>query len=145
MRALLQRVLEAKVVVDGEITGAIDAGILIFIGLAKDDTLAQGKKMIDKILKYRLFDDENGKMGWNLEQAQANLLIVSQFTLMAKTDKGLRPDFGPAMPPEEAQALYDEILAYAKSQWPAVQSGVFAADMKVHLINDGPVTFSLEF
>lgn len=145
MQALLQRVLEAKVIVDGDVTGAIDAGILVFLGLGKDDTLEQGKKLIDKILKYRIFDDENGKMGWNLQQAQVNLLIVSQFTLMAKTDKGLRPDFGPAMPPDEAKVLYEDILTYAKSQWPTVQSGIFAADMKVHLINDGPVTFSLEF
>ena len=98
MRALLQRVLEAKVVVDGEITGEIQQGILVFLGLGKDDNFEKGKKLIDKILKYRFFDDEQGKMGWNVSQANGSVLLVSQFTLMAQTQKGLRPDFGPAMP-----------------------------------------------
>ncbi|MHA3892006.1 D-aminoacyl-tRNA deacylase [Acinetobacter sp. GXMZU3951] len=144
MRALLQRVLEAKVVVDGQVTGEIQHGLLVFLGLGKEDQLDTGKKLIDKILKYRIFDDEQGKMGWNLSQAQGGLLLVSQFTLMAHTQKGLRPDFGPAMPPEAAKALYDQLVDYSKSQYPQVQTGIFAADMKVHLINDGPVTFQLE-
>lgn len=144
MRALLQRVLEAKVVVNGEITGQIDHGILVFLGLGKDDTLEIGKKTIDKILKYRFFDDEQGKMGWNISQANGGLLLVSQFTLMAQTQKGLRPDFGPAMPPSEAEVLYEQLVDYAKSQFGHVQTGIFAADMKVHLVNDGPVTFNLE-
>ncbi len=144
MRALLQRVLEAKVVVDGETTGKIEKGILIFIGLGKEDNLEKGKKLIDKILKYRFFDDEQGKMGWNVSQADGGILLVSQFTLMAQTQKGLRPDFGPAMPPAEAKALYDQLVDYAKSQFKNVQTGIFAADMKIHLVNDGPVTFNLE-
>ena len=144
MRALLQRVLEAKVVVDGQITGEIQKGILVFLGLAKEDNLEKGKKLIDKILKYRFFDDEQGKMGWNVSQAQGGVLLVSQFTLMAQTQKGLRPDFGPAMPPEAAKQLYDQLVDYARSQFPQLQTGIFAADMKVHLINDGPVTFQLE-
>lgn len=144
MRALLQRVLEAKVVVDGEVTGQIDHGVLVFLGIAKNDQLETGKKLIDKILKYRFFDDEDGKMGWNISQAQGGLLLVSQFTLMAQTQKGLRPDFGPAMPPNEAKALYEQLVDYAKSQFENVQTGIFAADMKVHLVNDGPVTFNLE-
>ncbi|AYA03346.1 D-tyrosyl-tRNA(Tyr) deacylase [Acinetobacter sp. WCHAc010034] len=144
MRALLQRVLEAKVVVDGETAGEIGHGVLVFLGLGKQDTLEKGQKLIDKILKYRFFDDEQGKMGWNLAQANGGLLLVSQFTLMAQTRKGLRPDFGPAMPPAEAQALYLQLADYAKSQFPNVQTGIFAADMKVHLVNDGPVTFNLE-
>lgn len=144
MRALLQRVLEAKVVVDGQITGEIGHGILIFLGLGQDDDLAKGKKLIDKILKYRFFDDEQGKMGWNVSQAGGGILLVSQFTLMAQTQKGLRPDFGPAMSPQAAQALYDELVEYTRSQFPHVQTGIFAADMQVHLINDGPVTFNLE-
>jgi D-aminoacyl-tRNA deacylase len=144
MRALLQRVLKAKVVVDGETTGEIEKGILVFLGLGKEDDLDKGKKMIDKILKYRFFDDEQGKMGWNISQAQGGLLLVSQFTLMAQTQKGLRPDFGPAMSPSEAKALYEQIVDYAKSQFENVQTGIFAADMKVHLVNDGPVTFNLE-
>ena len=144
MRALLQRVLEAKVVVDGEITGEIEKGILVFLGLGKEDNLEKGKKLIDKILKYRFFDDEQGKMGWNISQANGGLLLVSQFTLMAQTQKGLRPDFGPAMAPNDAKELYEQLVEYAKSQFENVQTGIFTADMKVHLINDGPVTFNLE-
>ena len=144
MRALLQRVLEAKVVVDGEITGEIQQGILVFLGLSKDDNFEKGKKLIDKILKYRFFDDEQGKMGWNVSQANGSVLLVSQFTLMAQTQKGLRPDFGPAMPPNDAKALYEQLVDYAKSQFDRVETGIFSADMKVHLINDGPVTFCLE-
>lgn len=144
MRALLQRVLEAKVVVDAETTGEIQHGIVVFLGLAKEDNLEKGKKLIDKILKYRFFDDEQGKMGWNVAQAGGGLLLVSQFTLMAQTQKGLRPDFGPAMPPTEAKALYEQLVVYAQSQFAPVQTGIFAADMKVHLVNDGPVTFNLE-
>ena len=144
MRALLQRVLEAKVVVDGEITGEIQQGILVFLGLSKDDNFEKGKKLIDKILKYRFFDDEQGKMGWNVSQANGGVLLVSQFTLMAQTQKGLRPDFGPAMPPNDAKALYEQLVDYAKSQFDRVETGIFSADMKVHLVNDGPVTFCLE-
>lgn len=145
MRALIQRVLEAKVVVDGQTTGEIQHGLLVFVGIAKNDTLTTGQKLIDKILKYRIFDDEQGKMGWNLSQAQGGILFVSQFTLMAKTDKGLRPDFGAAMPPQEAKILYEQMVQYAREQFSNVATGVFAADMKVHLINDGPVTFQLEY
>ena len=144
MRALLQRVLEAKVVVDGQTIGKIDTGILVFLGIGKEDNFEKGKKLIDKILKYRFFDDEQGKMGWNINQANGGLLLVSQFTLMAQTQKGLRPDFGPAMPPSDAQALYEQLVTYAKSQFEHVQTGIFGADMKVHLVNDGPVTFNLE-
>lgn len=144
MRALIQRVLEAKVVVDGQTTGEIEKGLLVFLGLGKDDTLEKGQKLIDKILKYRIFDDENGKMGWNVSQASGGILLVSQFTLMAQTQKGLRPDFGPAMPPSDAKALYKQLVEYAQQQFENVQTGIFAADMKVHLVNDGPVTFNLE-
>lgn len=144
MRALIQRVLEAKVVVDGETTGEIQHGLLVFLGIGRDDTLAIGQKLIDKILKYRIFDDEQGKMGWNVSKANGGILLVSQFTLMAQTQKGLRPDFGPAMPPSDAKALYEQLVEYAHSQFENVQTGIFAADMKVHLINDGPVTFNLE-
>ena len=144
MRALIQRVLEATVVVDGQTTGEIEKGLLVFLGLGKDDTLEKGQKLIDKILKYRIFDDENGKMGWNVSQASGGILLVSQFTLMAQTQKGLRPDFGPAMPPSDAKALYEQLVEYAQQQFENVQTGIFAADMKVHLVNDGPVTFNLE-
>ncbi|EOH6355802.1 TPA: D-tyrosyl-tRNA(Tyr) deacylase [Acinetobacter baumannii] len=144
MRALIQRVLEAKVEVDGQTTGEIKKGLLVFLGLGKEDTLEKGQKLIDKILKYRIFDDEQGKMGWNVSQANGGVLLVSQFTLMAQTQKGLRPDFGPAMPPSDAKALYEQLVEYTRSQFENVQTGIFAADMKVYLINDGPVTFNLE-
>ncbi|WP_139853508.1 D-aminoacyl-tRNA deacylase [Acinetobacter pullicarnis] len=144
MRAVLQRVLEAKVVVEGEITGEIKTGMLVFLGIGQHDNFEKGKKLIDKILKYRFFDDEQGKMGWNVSQAQGGVLLVSQFTLMAQTQKGLRPDFGPAMPPDQAKALYEQLVSYTQSLFPTLQTGIFAADMKVHLINDGPVTFQLE-
>lgn len=144
MRALIQRVKEARVIVDDVTTGEIRQGLLVFLGLGRDDQLENGKKLIDKILKYRVFDDENGKMGWNLSQAQGGLLLVSQFTLMAQTQKGLRPDFSPAMPPQQAKVLYDQLVEYAQSQFNHVETGIFAADMQVHLINDGPVTFQLE-
>ncbi|MCF8998331.1 D-aminoacyl-tRNA deacylase [Acinetobacter nectaris] len=144
MRALIQRVLEAKVVVDDKTTGEIQHGLLIFLGISKEDHLEIGKKLIDKILKYRIFDDEQGKMGWNVSQAQGSILLVSQFTLMARTQKGLRPDFGDAMPPQDAKVLYEELVQYAQTQNIAVETGIFGADMKVHLINDGPVTFNLE-
>ena len=144
MRALLQRVLEAKVVVDGKTKREIQHSILVFLGIGKEYDLKKKKKLIDKILKYRFFDDEQGKMGWNISQAGGGLLLVSQFTLMDQKQKGLRPDFGPAMPPSEAKALYEELVNYAKSQFENVQTGIFGADMKVHLVNDGPVTFNLE-
>lgn len=126
MRALIQRVLEAKVVVDGETTGEIQHGLLVFLGIGRDDTLATGQKLIDKILKYRIFDDEQGKMGWNVSQANGGVLLVSQFTLMAQTQKGLRPDFGPAMPPSDAKALYEQLVEYTRSQFENVQTGIFA-------------------
>ncbi|MFW1965267.1 D-aminoacyl-tRNA deacylase, partial [Acinetobacter baumannii] len=92
-----------------------------------DDTLAIGQKLIDKILKYRICDDEHGKMGWNVSQAKGGVLLVSQFTLMAQTQKGLRPDCGPAMPPSDANALYDQWFEYTRSQFENVQTGNFAA------------------
>lgn len=144
MRALLQRVLEAKVVVDTNTTGEIQHGLLVFLGIDRKDTFETGKKLIDKILKYRIFDDENGKMGHNVTQVQGGLLLVSQFTLMARTQKGLRPDFCDAMPPQEAEGLYQQLMQYAYEQYGAVATGRFGADMKVHLVNDGPVTFNLE-
>ena len=144
MRALIQRSKQASVTVDQHIVGEISHGLVVLLGLGKEDNLEKGKKLIDKILKYRIFDDENGKMGWNLSQVEGGLLLVSQFTLMAHTQKGLRPDFGPAMPPSDAKALYDQLVDYAKQQYPTVATGIFAADMQVQLINDGPVTFMLE-
>lgn len=144
MRALIQKVQHAKVVVEQQTTGEIQTGLLVFLGISKDDNFEIGKKLIEKLLKYRVFDDEQGKMGWNISQAQGSILLVSQFTLMARTQKGLRPDFGDAMPPQEAKVLYEQLIEYTKQQNIKVETGIFGADMKVHLINDGPVTFNLE-
>lgn len=145
MRALIQRVQHAKVVVDNLTIAEIEHGLLVFIGIAHTDTLAIAQKLVDKIFKYRIFEDEQGKMSCNVNQAQGQILLVSQFTLMANTQKGLRPDFGPAMSPSEAKQLYDALVSYAHQHHKSsVQTGIFGADMKVHLVNDGPVTFQLE-
>lgn len=144
MRAVIQRVKSAQVTVDGQICGQIQHGILILLGLGKTDDLNQGKKLVDKILAYRMFSDAEGKMSLNVTQVKGGVLLVSQFTLLANTQKGLRPDFDPAMPPQAAQALYDQLVDYTRQQHAALQTGIFAADMQVSLVNDGPVTFVLD-
>ena len=145
MLALLQRVNFAKVVVDGKVTGQIDKGILAFIGLEKSDDEAKCKRMFDKIVKYRMFYDENEKLNLNVEQVSGSILLVSQFTLAANTASGNRPSFDPAMAPSEAKVLYEKFIAYAHSKFPRVEEGIFAADMKVTLENDGPVTFMIKY
>lgn len=145
MLALLQRVNFAKVVVDGKVTGQIDKGILAFIGLEKGDNETKCKRMFDKIVKYRMFYDENEKLNLNVEQVSGSILLVSQFTLAANTASGNRPSFDPAMAPSEAKVLYEKFIAYAHSKFPRVEEGIFAADMKVTLENDGPVTFMIKY
>lgn len=144
MRALIQRVRQASVEVNQQVIGQIDRGLLVFVGLAKTDTPQTAEKLLKKILTYRLFSDENGRMNLNLQQVNGGLLLVSQFTLMAETRKGLRPDFGPAMPPDEARELFSQLVEHAKHIYPKVQTGEFGADMQVMLQNDGPVTFMLD-
>lgn len=144
MLALLQRVNYAKVTVDGKVVGQIDKGILALIGLEKEDDEQKCRRMFDKILKYRMFYDENEKMNLNVEQVEGNILLVSQFTLAANTAAGNRPSFDPAMAPYEAKVLYEKFTSYAHIKFPKVQEGIFAADMKVSLENDGPVTFMLK-
>ena len=145
MLALLQRVNFAKVVVDGKVTGQIDKGILAFIGLEKGDNETKCKRMFDKIVKYRRFYDENEKLNLNVEQVSGSILLVSQFTLAANTASGNRPSFDPAMAPSEAKVLYEKFTSYAHSKFPRVEEGIFAADMKVTLENDGPVTFMIKY
>lgn len=145
MLALLQRVNFAKVVVDGKVTGQIDKGILAFIGLEKGDNETKCKRMFDKIVKYRMFYDENEKLNLNVEQVSGSILLVSQFTLAANTASGNRPSFDPAMAPREAKVLYEKFTSYAHSKFPRVEEGIFAADMKVTLENDGPVTFMIKY
>lgn len=144
MRALIQRVQSAHVVVDQQTVGQIDAGLLVLVGVGKGDTEATADKLLDKLLAYRVFSDEAGKMNLSLTQTGGGLLLVSQFTLMALTNKGLRPDFAPAMPPAEAKAQFELLVQKAQARHPIVQTGVFGADMQVSLVNDGPVTFMLD-
>ena len=149
MKAVLQRVKFAKVAVgqaphQQQIVGEIAHGVLVYLGLGHDDTLAMGQKMIDKILTYRVFENELGKMDKNVQEVNGGLLLVSQFTLLANTQSGRRPDFKPAMAPDTAKALFAQIVAYAKTQYAAVQTGEFGADMQVSSCNDGPINFIFE-
>ena len=149
MRALIQRVHRASVTVDAHCVGEIEHGLLAYIGLGHDDNLQSAQRMIDKILTYRIFDNDDdpakfGKLDKNVQQVGGGLLLVSQFTLMAKTDKGRRPDFGGAMAPDAAQALFEQLVSYTKNQHPNVATGQFGADMQVSSINDGPLNFILE-
>ena len=144
MRALLQRVSRASVTVGGDTVGEIEQGLLVFLGLDQGDDDALAEKMLDKLLAYRMFADENGRMNHSVRDVSGGVLLVSQFTLSADTSKGLRPGFSSAMPPADAQALYDRILAALSKRHPRVAAGRFGADMQVSLVNDGPVTFLLE-
>jgi len=143
MQALLQRVTQASVRVDDQIVGEIGGGLLVFLGVNKSDSEELCQKMLEKVLSYRMFADENGKMNLNLKQVSGELLVVSQFTLVADTQKGLRPSFSSAGLPEESFRLYSSFIELAQNQGVKVQSGQFGADMQVSLVNDGPVTFLL--
>jgi len=144
MLGLIQRVKKASVTVNGEITGEVQQGILLLLGIQKNDTEETANKLIDKILAYRIFSDENNKMNCNVQQIKGSVLVVSQFTLAADTKKGLRPSFSSAAPPTQAEVLYDYFVAQMRNKHPQVGTGIFGADMQVSLINDGPVTFMLE-
>lgn len=144
MKALLQRVAEARVVIAGETVGRIDAGLLVLVCAERGDTEAQADKLLAKILKLRIFSDEAGKMNLSVQDVKGGLLVVSQFTLAADASGGNRPSFTGAAPPDEGRRLYDYFVAQAQALHPEVQTGQFAADMKVHLVNDGPVTIPLQ-
>ncbi|MEE6076164.1 D-aminoacyl-tRNA deacylase [Avibacterium paragallinarum] len=143
MIALIQRVSQAKVEVDGNITGQIQQGLLVLLGVQKDDNESKADRLLEKVLNYRVFSDEQGKMNLNLQQVNGELLVVSQFTLAADTQKGLRPSFSKGANPEEAERLYNYFVQKCGEKIPTF-TGKFAADMQVSLINDGPVTFWLE-
>ena len=143
MRGLIQRVQFANVKVNGETVGEINEGLLLFLGVEKHDDHARADKLLDKVLKYRVFPDGAGKMNSGLKDTGGGLLIVSQFTLVADTGKGLRPGFSSGATPEHGEALYDYFVKQAKTKHTDVATGQFAADMKVSLLNDGPVTFNL--
>lgn len=144
MIALIQRVREASVKVEGETCGEIKQGLLVLLGVEQDDTQEKMQKLAKKVMQYRIFSDENGKMNLNLQQVAGELLVVSQFTLAANTKKGLRPSFSGAATPEQAEELYNDFVAFCKSEGVDTQTGRFAADMQVSLVNDGPVTFNLQ-
>lgn len=144
MRALIQRVSSARVEVAGELVGCIDHGLLVLLGLDKNDDEAAAQRMLDKLLAYRVFSDEQGRMNLSVTDTAGGVLLVSQFTLSADTRRGLRPSFSSAMPPAEAEPLYDFTLEALSRRHQTVAAGRFGADMQVSLTNDGPVTFLLE-
>lgn len=149
MIGLLQRVSEARVVVDGAAVGAIGRGLLVLACAERGDTDEQARRLVARLLGYRVFPDDAGRMNRSLadlaadDPAQAGLLLVPQFTLAADTRSGTRPGFSPAAAPEEARRLFERLVAIARGEHPTVETGIFGADMKVHLVNDGPVTFWL--
>lgn len=144
MRAVLQRVKEASVTVDGKVVGAIGPGLLVLLGVGKGDTEADVDFMVEKVPGLRIFEDAAGKMNLSLVDGSKALLAVSQFTLFADTKKGRRPSFIDAMPPEEAKRLYALFCERCRAAGLAVAEGIFAADMKVALVNDGPVTIIMD-
>lgn len=144
MIGLIQRVSSASVAVDGKVVGEIGLGLLALIGVQREDEADHAKRLLEKMLNYRVFPDEQQRMNCSLRDTGGGLLLVSQFTLAADTKKGTRASFTPAAAPERAEALYDHLVSLARQSHPHVATGRFAADMKVSLVNDGPVTFWLE-
>ena len=143
MKAVLQRVAEASVSINGEVTGRVGKGLLVFLCAERGDAEVQADKMLAKILKLRIFSDDDGKMNRSLQDVAGGLLVVSQFTLAADTSSGNRPGFSAAAPPADGQRLYDYFVAQARGTHAVVQTGKFGADMQVALVNDGPVTIPL--
>ncbi|GAA5159471.1 D-aminoacyl-tRNA deacylase [Viridibacterium curvum] len=144
MIALIQRVSEAAVRVDDQIVGQIGQGVLAFVGIQKGDDAQRAERLLERILGYRIFYDDAGRMNCSLRDVRGGLLLVSQFTLAADTQRGTRPSFSTAAAPDEARALFDAFTGLARNKHDNVATGVFGADMKVRLVNDGPVTFWLE-
>lgn len=144
MKFLIQRVSEAACTVDGSVTGAIGRGFLVFIGISDRDTAEIADKMLKKLIGLRIFEDENGKTNLSLGDVGGEVLLISQFTLYADCKKGNRPSFASAGKPEAAKALYDYLIDECGKRLHVVQSGIFGADMKISLINDGPFTVMLD-
>ncbi len=143
MIGLLQRVTEASVTVEGAVVGAIGPGLLVLVGVEKGDAESQADRLLERLLGYRVFSDDQGRMNRSLAEVGGGLLLVSQFTLAADTDKGTRASFSSAAPPEEGRRLFDYLVAKARATHPEVATGEFGAHMQVALTNDGPVTFRL--
>ncbi|MCQ2490852.1 MAG: D-aminoacyl-tRNA deacylase [Ruminococcus sp.] len=144
MRIVLQRVASASVTVDGEVTGRIGRGYLVLLGVGQDDTEEDCRRLADKMINLRIFPDENDKINLSLSDVGGELLVVSQFTLYADCRKGNRPNFIQAGKPDEAERLYSYFAEYCRSKGKHVETGIFGADMKVELVNDGPFTLVLE-
>jgi D-tyrosyl-tRNA(Tyr) deacylase len=144
MKALIQRVSQASVTVSDKEIGTIDIGILLLLGVEKEDSQKCIERMLKKIINYRIFSDENGKMNLSLSDIGGGLLIVSQFTLVAQTKKGSRPGFSKGATPEHGELIYNNFVNAAREEHPIVATGKFGADMQVSLTNDGPVTFMFE-
>jgi D-tyrosyl-tRNA(Tyr) deacylase len=144
MRAVLQRVSEARVEVAGEVTGAIGSGLVVFVGISREDTRTDAEYLAEKITGLRVFPDETGKMNRDVKEAGGSILIVSQFTLYADARKGRRPGFDRAAPPDSARPLYDYFVEAVRRRGVPVATGTFQAVMSVRLINDGPVTILLD-
>lgn len=144
MKALLQRVSQASVSIDGLEVARIAGGLLVLVGIEPDDNQRILEKVLHKLLNYRVFSDEQERMNKSLIDVQGGLLLVSQFTLAADTRSGLRPGFSTAAAPAQAEALFEQLVQMAKQRYAKVQTGQFGADMQVQLVNDGPVTFMLE-
>lgn len=144
MRAILQRVRDAKVSVDGEVTGAIEQGLLVFLGCGQGDTEEDLEYLVDKLIHLRIFADDDGKMNRSLLDVEGQMLVVSQFTLYADTSRGRRPSFVKAMKPGPAEALYEDFVDRVAEEGVEVETGVFGAMMDVEMVNDGPVTIYLD-
>lgn len=144
MIGLIQRVRHAEVLVAGQRVGAIDAGLLVFVAVERDDGEAEAERLLERLLGYRVFPDSEGKMNLSLQEVGGGLLLVPQFTLAADTRKGMRPSFTPAASPEQGQRLFEYLAARARDRYPQVETGRFGTDMQVSLTNDGPVTFWLK-
>jgi D-tyrosyl-tRNA(Tyr) deacylase len=144
MIALIQRVSQARVDIDGQCVGSIGSGVLALIGIEAPDSVEAAHRLLERVLTYRIFPDDAGKMNLDLRQIGGGLLLVPQFTLVADTHKGARPSFSGGAPPVLAQALFAKLVEAARGAHPAVACGVFGADMQVSLTNDGPVTFWLQ-
>ena len=144
MRAVVQRVKEARVEVDGQITGAIEKGLMVFLGVGRDDDRTDGEFMADKLANLRIFRDDEDKMNLSVKDSGGAILLISQFTLYGDCRKGRRPSFDAAGEPKQAKKLYDETIAMIRSMGVAVETGIFAARMQIFSQNDGPVTLILD-
>lgn len=144
MIGLLQRVTQASVTIDGNTVASINTGLLVLVGIEKNDSEKNAERLFEKIISYRVFADNEDKMNLSLQDINGELLLVPQFTLVAETKKGLRPSFSDAAPPELAKQLFEFLIKHAREQYTSIETGVFGADMQVGLTNDGPVTFWLQ-